>query len=191
MAHQTPTPPLAHILSEVVKATTDRAKEGHALFGPITALWDEYLQSDTVRKLPQRHRKPLELFCKEISELSLTHFDAYIKGIRPNPRSPSLTGLIAPPTPTTTPPSNPVATTYASVTATPPTSPPLPVTAPVKKIPVRKPTPQPRPDTRLFLRIGPDNIARKTGPFAVLTALRNALGPDAKLLREVQTVNSG
>jgi len=192
MAPPTPNlPPLSRILSETVKATTERAKEGHTLFGPIAALWDEYLQSDAVRKLPQRHRKPLELLCKEISELSLAHFDAYIKGIRPSPRSPSPTGSNAPPTPTATPPLAPIATTYASVTATPLTTPPLPATAPTKRTPVRKPTPQPRSDTRLFLRIGPDNIARETGPFAVLTALRNTLGTDAKLLREVQTVNSG
>jgi hypothetical protein len=190
MASSQPTPPpLSRILSETVKATTDRAQEGYTLFGPIAALWDEYLQSDAVRKLPQRHRKPLELLCKEISKLSLTHFDAYIKGIRPDTGSPPPAKAKASPPTTATAP-NLAATTYASIAATPPPA-PGPETVSRKKVIFRKPLPQARPDTRLFLRIGPENIARETGPFAVLTALRNALGPEAKLLREVQAIKSG
>jgi hypothetical protein len=190
MASSQPTPPpLSRILSETVKATTDRAQEGYTLFGPIAALWDEYLQSDAVRKLPQRHRKPLKLLCKEISKLSLTHFDAYIKGIRPDTGSPPPAKAKASPPTTATAP-NLAATTYASIAATPPPA-PGPETVSRKKVTFRKPLPQARPDTRLFLRIGPENIARETGPFAVLTALRNALGPEAKLLREVQAIKSG
>jgi hypothetical protein len=72
--------------------------------------------------------------------------------------------------------------------ATMPTT--TPPTQPVKSKPVPKQV-RPRLDTRLFIRIGPSHPARKAGSFAILTALRDALGPDAKLLKEVQEVKSG
>ena len=73
------------------------------------------------------------------------------------------------------------------VTSTPGTTPPAQSIKP-------KPAPkqvQPRPDTQLFIRISPSHPACKAGSFAILTALRDALGPDSKLLKEVQEVKSG
>ena len=78
-----PPPLLSHALANIVQATTERAEEGQALFAPIAALWDDYIQSDTVRQLLARLRKPLETLCKEISQTATTHFDSYIKGTRP------------------------------------------------------------------------------------------------------------
>ena len=65
-----------------------------------------------------------------------------------------------------------------------------PSTQPVKSKPVPKQV-RPRLDTRLFICIGLSYPARKAGLFVILTALRNALGLDAKLLKEVQKVKSG
>ena len=84
MPSPSPPPPLlSYALANIVQATTKRAEEGQALFAPIAAIWDDYLQSDTVRQLPARLRKPLETLCKEISQTATTHFDSYIKGTRP------------------------------------------------------------------------------------------------------------
>jgi hypothetical protein len=76
---------------------------------------------------------------------------------------------------------NPAVIIYASIAATPPLA-PGPKTVSRKKVTFRKPLPQAHPDTRLFLRIGPDNITRKIGLFTVLIALWNALSTEAKLL---------
>ena len=79
-----PLPPLlSQVLTDVVKTTTEQAAEGQTLFAPIAAIWDDYLQSDTVRKLPVRLCKLLEALCKEISQTATIHFDSYIKGIHP------------------------------------------------------------------------------------------------------------
>src|SRR2546421_2311576 len=83
MPRPPPPPLLSQVLTDVVKTTTERAAEGQTLFAPIAAIWDDYLQSDTVRQLPVRLRKPLEALCKEISQTATIHFDSYIKGIRP------------------------------------------------------------------------------------------------------------
>jgi hypothetical protein len=47
------------------------------------------------------------------------------------------------------------------------------------------------PDTRLFLRLGPNHLAREAGSFALLTALKSALGAHAYLLREALKVPLG
>src|SRR5271168_4865793 len=78
-----PLPLLSHALANIVQATTECAEEGQALFAPITAIWDDYLQSDTICQLPAQLYKPLETLCKEISQTATTHFDSYIKGTRP------------------------------------------------------------------------------------------------------------
>ena len=84
MPSTTPPPPLlSHALANIVQATTERAEEGQALFALIAAMWDDYLQSDTVCQLLARLCKPLETLCKEISKTATTHFDSYIKGTRP------------------------------------------------------------------------------------------------------------
>ena len=68
MPSSSPPPPLlSQVLTDVVKTTTEQAAEGYTLFALIAAIWDNYLQLDTVRQLPVRLRKPLEALCKEIS----------------------------------------------------------------------------------------------------------------------------
>ena len=198
MSSPLPPPPLlSYALANIIQATTKRAEEGQALFAPITAIWDDYLQSDTVRQLPARLRKLLEILCKEISQTATIHFDSYIKGTRPTkptnqPRIiPALDGHTVPtanPVPTPKEPRTSVPPTYAQMaTSTPVTTPPAQPTKP-------KPAPRlvrPRPDTRLFIRISPTHPARKAGSFAILTALREVLGPNSKHLKEAQEVKSG
>ncbi|EDN99026.1 predicted protein [Sclerotinia sclerotiorum 1980 UF-70] len=46
-------------------------------------------------------------------------------------------------------------------------------------------------DNRLFVRINQMHPARSAGSFAILTALKKVLGPNASLLREVQEVKTG
>jgi hypothetical protein len=185
-----PPPLLSKALTDAVRASTKRAQDGQIIFSPIAALWDEYQQSDTVRKLPLRLRKPMELLCKEIATLATSHFDAYIKGIRPN------THLARAPNPSqetrALPPAVTVPKTYASVTATPtaPSQSPPKTTTTMHAKP-NKSAHLPRPDTRLFIRIDTNHPARKAGPFAVFTALKEKLGLDSKLLQEVQEVKSG
>jgi hypothetical protein len=47
------------------------------------------------------------------------------------------------------------------------------------------------PDTRLFLRLGPNYLAREAGSFTLLTALKSALGAHIYLLREALEVPLG
>ena len=122
------TPPLlSHALANIVQATTERAEEGQALFAPIAAIWDDYLQSDTVRQLPARLCKPLETLCKEISQTATIHFDSYIKGTR------AAKTTNQPLVPTTNPASKP----KEPRTSVPPTyvqmATPTPVTTPLAK----------------------------------------------------------
>ena len=83
-------------LTDAIHAANTRAEEGQRIFGPIAALWDDYLQSDTVHKLPTKLRKPLLALCQEMSRTATRHFDAYIKGTKPSqplltPQSPAST----------------------------------------------------------------------------------------------------
>ena len=183
-------PPLSKALKDAIQAANTRAEEGQRIFGPIATLWDEYQQSDTVRKLPPQLRKPLLALCQEISRTATIHFDAYIKGSRPTQAlptpqpSPPPSGVATPAVPESPPALSP---TYAQKAATPPPR-PQKTTNPKPPAKAHPPT---RPDTRLFVWVDPDHISRKAGPFAVLTALKNLLGQDSSLLREVQAVKSG
>jgi hypothetical protein len=65
------------------------------------------------------------------------------------------------------------------------------------KQPTRRPQPiklclsQPkRPNTRLFVRIGIFHKAHQAGAFALFAALKDRLGDNASLLKEVQAVKS-
>ena len=95
-------PPLTFALANVVERATKRATDGQRIFSPIAALWDEYIESEAVRALPQGLRPHIQRLCKDISTLAIRHFNAYIKGSAP----PRLAD--APPantTPDVTPPS--------------------------------------------------------------------------------------
>ena len=188
-----PAQTLSQNFLEIAKAASVRAEEGQQIFCPISAIWDNYLQSDAVRKLPSRLRKPLTALCAEISSVANKHFDSYIKGTYPvpasqKPQSPlSLSGDTDLSTPTSTAPPSPP-TSYAQAAAMDGPSRYQPTRKPPLQAAKTKPT---RPDTRLFVRIGPEHSARAAGAFAVLTALKRSLGEHAHLLKEVLLVNTG
>ena len=189
-------PPLSQTLKDAIDAANTRAEEGQRVFGPISALWDGYVDSDTVRQLLVRLRKPLLALCHEMSRIATGHFDAFLKGQRASqasytPQSPASTQAGSATDPTdnlpplrTQPPTYPP--TYAQKAAQAP--PPQPIQVPkTRKAPVKEPA-KSRPDSRLFIRISPEHKARKAGPFAILVALKELLGANSTLIQEVQEV---
>jgi hypothetical protein len=53
LQHSPPDPtPLAQALKNAVQAASTRAEEGQRIFGLVATLWDDYQQSEAVRKLP-------------------------------------------------------------------------------------------------------------------------------------------
>ena len=48
-------------------------------------MWDDYMQTDAVHKLPAYLRKPLTRLYKEVTSIINEHFKAYIKGTYPSP----------------------------------------------------------------------------------------------------------
>jgi len=76
---------LAQDLTHLVKAAEVRSTDAQRVFYPIANLWDSYVQSDEVRKLPAHLRKPLTKLCTEITAITNKHFESYIKGIYSNP----------------------------------------------------------------------------------------------------------
>ena len=79
-------------------------------------MWDDYMQTDAVRKLPAHLRKPLTRLYKEVTSIINEHFKAYIKGTYP---SPARLGPPQAPTPLASTPLiiiSPIAS-YTSITA--------------------------------------------------------------------------
>src|SRR5271168_4797679 len=171
-------PSLSYALANVVQRATERSNDGQRIYGPIATLWEEYIESDAVRKLLVRLRYPLTCLCKDISATANRHFNTYIKGSHP-PRP--IKDTPAKDTSTTDTPTNasaqllpqplaniPLTYTQAATTA-------LIVCEStareryLAKIHLAHTT---RPDTRLFACIGPDHSACKVGAFAILTALK-------------------
>ena len=183
-AHQPPTPlrvapSLTVALSNVVERATERANEGQRAFGPVATLWEEYIESDAVRALPQRLRNPLVRLCKDVALVATRHFDAYIKGSPPPRLAHALASSLANdvPTPTPTPPApsaappltapaitHPQPQTFAQAAAVP-----LPArgTGRSRYLQARA-SHTVRPETRLFIRIGPTHRARQVGSYALL-----------------------
>ena len=196
----TPLPSFSHTLTNSLQRASERLTDGQLIYGPIAALWDEYLQTDAVRKLPAKLRNPLKALCNDISITTQKHFDTFLAGAAPlsqtnstiynstNPSIPSISTtplLSAPEAPS--PPN-----TYAEAVTTPP---PTILQSTVRK-PQERPARPARPakpvqDTRLFIRLGPDHPARAAGSFAVLTVLKRQLRGDAYLLKEVQEIKTG
>jgi hypothetical protein len=81
-----------------------------------------------------------------------------------------------------------VPSTYAQIATS--ISETTPLTQHIKPKPTLKQV-RSKPDTGLFIRISPTYLAHKAAPFAIFMALRKALGPESKLLKEVQEVRSG
>ena len=76
-------PSLTYALANVIERATERANDGQQAFGPIAALWEDYVESEAVRKLLQCLCTPLIQLCKDISLVATKHFDLYIKGSLP------------------------------------------------------------------------------------------------------------
>ena len=175
---------LTQSLLNAATAAASHTTDSQRVFGPIAKLWDEYLESKEVRKLPTRLRHPLQVLCKEVLDTANKHFDAFLKGAYP---SKAVQQPLPPPSnPTNLPPPPPLPpTTYAQVASSAPANRTLPGRPAARNPPIR------RAETRLFLRLDPEHKARAAGGYAMLCALRRELGGQAHLLKEVQTVKTG
>jgi hypothetical protein len=192
-----PLPSLSHALTNVVQRATDRANGSQRMYGPIAALWDEYLESDEVRKLPVRLRSPIRALCKDISAMANRHFNAFIKGTHsPSPLDESTATNTS--QRTVLQPSN-IPSNIALNSASPLSTYAQAASATVcgqssreqflacRQSEKLQPT---RPDTRLFVCLRLFHKARTAGAYALLTALKSRLGEQATLLKEVQAVKS-
>ena len=150
-----PAPTLTQTFEDIAKAAANRQEEGSYIFSPIAALWDTYLQTDAVRKLPVRHRKPLTALCNKLTSVAIKHYNAYLKGIypvqKPRPQPSTLPASDTTTTPTLVPtasPSPPITYAQAAAIVSPP--------QPARRTPLRTAKPiTTRPDTRLFVRVAP------------------------------------
>ena len=79
----TPLPSFSHMLMNSLQHASERLTDGQLIYGPIAALWDEYLQTDAVRKLPAKLRNPLKALCNDISITTQKHFDTFLAGTAP------------------------------------------------------------------------------------------------------------
>jgi hypothetical protein len=192
-------PPLTFALANVVERATKRAIDGQRIFSPIATLWDEYLESEAVRALPQGLRPPLLRLCKDISTLATRHFDAYIKGsslprLTDTPPANTTPEVIPPPPPAAasapalTSNTPPQPRTYAQA-ATDPSSQPL--SSRMRYLERTRPVHSPRPETRLFVRVGTLHRMRQYGSYAILQSLKGVLGTDAPVLKEIQATKTG
>jgi hypothetical protein len=187
-----------------LKRAADRVTDGHLIYGPVAALWDEYLESDAVRKLPARLRGPLQALCRNISRTTQDHFDLYLTGNalqienssakQSADRSPAREPTISPETGSTRsmPTTSVTPSSYAAIAASPPRETPLRTSA--KPSEARKSTAKPRatrPDHRLLVRLPANHPAREAGSFAILSSLKRLLLEDAHLIKEVLEIKSG
>src|SRR5438045_7780486 len=79
----TPLPSFLHMLMNSLQHALERLTDGQLIYGPIAALWDEYLQTDVVRKLPAKLHNPLKALCNDISITTQKHFDTFLAGTAP------------------------------------------------------------------------------------------------------------
>jgi hypothetical protein len=187
-------PPISLALRSAIEAAEVRATEGQRVFGPISTLWDTFLESDEVRKLPVRLRGPLIALCKEVQQTAIQHFDAFLKGSHPpriaqEPTTYAQAAAVGetPAEPVTR--KQPTAREQPAVTCKRPAACEQPETHPT--LPPLLRGRQQRPDTRLFVRLGAEHKARKAGGYAILCALRKELGEQGHFLKEVQTTKTG
>ncbi|KAJ8061503.1 hypothetical protein OCU04_009318 [Sclerotinia nivalis] len=182
------TPFLFQALINTVNTATNRANEGQQIFSLIASLWNDYLNTEAVRALPARFRKPLIVLCTDISFTANKHFDVFINGSYPSRSTKSSTkisvNLLSPDVqtfqpvlvPKTAKPIKAPATvqylkdsTYAQKTAT--SLPPIIQSTNPKtgnrtgSQPKTQSQISHKTDTRLFVRIGLDYPARKAGSF--------------------------
>jgi hypothetical protein len=198
-------PSFSNALSLSLQRSADRLADGQLIYGPLTALLDECLQSDTIRKLPARLRNPLNALYKEISAITQKHFDSFLSSTPISLEPRILPQLLLPATTPTIKPASIPSTNLSANCSTTHTLPPTYATAAVsdstavpellqtsrltRKASVK--TVKPSQDTRLFIRLNHNHLARAAGPFAMLTALKRHLKEDAYLIKEVQETKSG
>src|SRR5438045_4341435 len=162
----TPLPSFSHALTNSLQCASERLTNGQLIYGPIAALWDEYLQTDVVRKLPAKLHNPLKALCNDISITTQKHFDTFLAGTAPlsqtnstiynstNPSIPSISTTSLLPAPEAPSPPN----TYAEAITTPP---PTILQSTVRK-PQERPARPARPakpvqDNRQVITISPDH----------------------------------
>ena len=194
LRHTPAKPPLTFALANVVERATKRAIDGQRIFSPIATLWDEYLESEAVRALPQGLRPPLLRLCKDISTLATRHFDAYIKGsslprLTDTPPANTTPDVVPPPpppaaasAPALTSTTSPQPRTYAQAAIDPSSQPP---SSRMRYLERTRPVHSPRPETRLFIRVGTLHRMRQYGSYAILQSLKGVLGTDAPVLKEI------
>ncbi len=74
---------LTQSLLNAATAAASRTTNSQRVFGPIVKLWDEYLESKEVCKLPIRLRHPLQVLYKEVLDIANKYFNAFLKGAYP------------------------------------------------------------------------------------------------------------
>src|SRR5438045_9797589 len=79
----TPLPPFLHVLTNSLQHASERLTDGQLIYSPIAALWDEYLQTDMVHKLPAKLCNPLKALCNDISITTQKHFNTFLAGTAP------------------------------------------------------------------------------------------------------------
>src|SRR6202043_1981155 len=209
-----PPPTFSYLLADSIQRASSRTAASKLIYEPIAALWDEYLASDAVRKLPARLRHPMNSLCKDFILTAQRHFDSYLTGTpckplshtnvresnSPAPATPALpaTTDLAP---TSNAPSNlslsnsskaPGPVNIYADTVNSFTEDNTPAIAPTDRNAARKPKPTTkRPDNRLFVRIAPNHPTRSAGLYLILAALKRTLQEDAYLLKEVQETATG
>ena len=75
---------LTQSLLNAATAAASHTTDSQRVFGPIAKLWDEYLESEEVRKLPIRLRHPLQVLYKEVLNTVNKYFNAFLKGAYPS-----------------------------------------------------------------------------------------------------------
>src|ERR1700726_2683268 len=73
-----PPPTFSYLLADSIQRASSRTADSKLIYEPIAALWDEYLASDAVCKLPARLRHPMNSLCKDFILTVQRHFDSYL-----------------------------------------------------------------------------------------------------------------
>src|ERR1700726_358172 len=135
-----PPPTFSYLLADSIQRASSRTADSKLIYEPIAALWDEYLASDAVRKLPARLRHPMNSLCKDFILTAQRHFDSYLSGMPLNPPNPA-TSIREPNSRASAPPTAP-----GPSSNTPPPNPPPPAPGHQKNN-AEKPTPPPKKKT--------------------------------------------
>ncbi|KAI9035565.1 uncharacterized protein KD926_003225 [Aspergillus affinis] len=195
-----PSGPLQAALLETTTAASTRATEGQKIFNPIAAFLDKH------RSLPglaPHQRNALDALSKDLADIAHRHFNAYISGIpltltatspapafAPVPAFAPAPASLPPSPPPSRPPSGLAQSTYATVTqsttAKGPTTP-----QPRAKQKTTSSALNQQPDSRLFVRLPPNHLAKNMDAYAIYTSLRSHLGANNKVLKGVQSIKTG